>query len=357
MFEKQDSLARCADGLYARFTFAQRHYFKQFSKCSRRPNLIKFSGRTTVAIVEFSDKRILLIKRRTVPFKGYWALPGGRVEAGETVEQTVIREAKEETGLDVEIVKKIGEYREKGFKDGVEYDYSPACFLVRPVAGEIRKQESEIEEIRQVDVEKIPTELAFEHSKMLHDYFTMRRNQLTHTDIIKKLSQHLGEVLDEQGANAAVALLIKGVTNPSILFVKRIQNPTDPWSGQIALPGGKRDGKDKNLKDTVIRETLEETGINLEQCCFLGVMNVEKSTPRPEIKVLPFIIFLEHEPAITLSERELEKYVWIPIEKLAKSKTTITFSFGESPAYVINDTVIWGLTQRIIEELIQILEI
>jgi 8-oxo-dGTP pyrophosphatase MutT (NUDIX family) len=310
-----------------------------------------------VAIVEFSDKRILLIKRRTVPFKGYWALPGGRVEAGETVEQTVIREAKEETGLDVEIVKKIGEYREKGFKDGVEYDYSPACFLVRPVAGEIRKQESEIEEIRQVDVEKIPTELAFEHSKMLHDYFTMRRNQLTHTDIIKKLSQHLGEVLDEQGANAAVALLIKGVTNPSILFVKRIQNPTDPWSGQIALPGGKRDGKDKNLKDTVIRETLEETGINLEQCCFLGVMNVEKSTPRPEIKVLPFIIFLEHEPAITLSERELEKYVWIPIEKLAKSKTTITFSFGESPAYVINDTVIWGLTQRIIEELIQILEI
>jgi hypothetical protein len=86
-------------------------------------------------------------------------------------------------------------------------------------------------------------------------------------------------------------------------------------------------------------------------------MNVEKSTPRPEIKVLPFIIFLEHEPAITLSERELEKYVWIPIEKLAKSKTTITFSFGESPAYVINDTVIWGLTQRIIEELIQILEI
>jgi 8-oxo-dGTP diphosphatase len=317
---------------------------------------MKFSGRTAVAIVEFSDKRILLVKRRTAPFKGYWALPGGRVEAGETVEQTVIREVKEETGLDVEIVKKIGEYREKGVKDGVEYNYSPACFLVRPVAGEIRRQESEIEETRIVKLEEIPIELAFEHSKMLHDYIMMTRNQLTHTDIVKKLAQHLGEISSEQGANAAVALLIKGTTNPSILFVKRIQNPTDPWSGQIALPGGKRDGKDKNLKDTVIRETLEETGINLKRYRFLGIMSAQNSTPRPEIKVLPFAIFLEHEPAITLSERELEKYVWIPIEKLAQNKATVTFSFGESPAYVINDTVIWGLTYRIIEELMQILK-
>ena len=317
---------------------------------------MKFSGRTTAAVVEFPDKRILLVKRHTVPFKGYWALPGGRVEAGETVEQTVIREVKEETGLDAEIVKKIGEYREKGFKDGVKYDYSPACFLVRPVAGEIRRQESEIEETKIIYVEEIPIELAFEHSKMLHDYITMTRNQSTHTDIIKKLTQHLGEVSDEQDANAAVALLIKGVTNPCILFVKRIQNPTDPWSGQIALPGGKRDRKDKNLKDTAIRETLEETDINLDQCRFLGVMSAQNSTPRPDIKVLPFVIFLQHEPAVRLSERELERYLWIPIEKLAKSKASVTFSFGESPAYVIDDTVIWGLTYRIIEELMQILK-
>jgi 8-oxo-dGTP diphosphatase len=131
---------------------------------------MKFVGRTTVAIVEFPDGRILLVKRRTVPFKGYWALPGGRVEAGETVEQTVVREVKEETGLDVEIVRKIGEYREKGFKDEVEYDYSPACFLVKPVRGEIRRQESEIEEIELVTLEEIPGELAFENSRMIRDY-------------------------------------------------------------------------------------------------------------------------------------------------------------------------------------------
>ena len=139
-------------------------------KSFRRIESMEFTGRTTLAVVEFADKRILLVKRRTIPFKGYWALPGGRVEAGESIEETVVREVKEETGLDIRIVRKIGEYREKGFKDGVEYDYQPACFLVKPFRGEIRRQESEIEEIKLVKLEEIPKELAFVHSKMIRDY-------------------------------------------------------------------------------------------------------------------------------------------------------------------------------------------
>lgn len=131
---------------------------------------MKFAGRTAVAIVEFADRRILLIKRRTVPFKGYWALPGGRVETGESVEEAVVREVKEETGLDIEIIRKIGEYREKGFKDGVEYDYTPACFLTKPIGGEIRTQESEIEQIKLVKLEETPRKLAFVHSRMIRDY-------------------------------------------------------------------------------------------------------------------------------------------------------------------------------------------
>jgi 8-oxo-dGTP diphosphatase len=135
---------------------------------------MKFSGRTATAIIKFSPDQILLIKRATVPFKGYWALPGGKAEPGETVEQTIIREAKEETGLDITIISKVGEYREQGIQGGVEYDYYPACFFVKTVGGEIKKQESEIEEIKLFSLDELPETLAFEHAQMIKDYVAKR---------------------------------------------------------------------------------------------------------------------------------------------------------------------------------------
>jgi 8-oxo-dGTP diphosphatase len=136
---------------------------------------VKYSGRTATALIPFPNEKILLIKRRTLPFKGYWALPGGRVDPGETVEQTIVREVKEETGLDVAVVRKIGEYHEQGVQDGVEYDYYPACFLVKTLSGEIKKQESEIEEIKLFRLDEVPETLAFEHTQMIKDFVTSKR--------------------------------------------------------------------------------------------------------------------------------------------------------------------------------------
>jgi len=140
------------------------------------------------------------------------------------------------------------------------------------------------------------------------------------------------------------------------LAVKRVNSPRDPWSGQMALPGGKREPKDADLRHTVIRETLEETGINLEDHCrFLGTIRTQRSNHKPEMNILPFVILLEHDPTIRLNEKELEKFAWIPLKELAKHKRTARFTFGEFPAYVIDDYVIWGLTYRIIEELLRII--
>ena len=139
--------------------------------------MMKYSGRTATAIIEFPPEKILLIKRRTVPFKGYWALPGGRAEPGEKVEQTIVREVKEETGLDVAAVRKVGEYHEQGVQAGVEYDYYPACFLVKVVDGEIKKQQSEIEDIQLFSFDDIPKPLAFVHNQMVKDYLASRESQ------------------------------------------------------------------------------------------------------------------------------------------------------------------------------------
>jgi len=132
----------------------------------------RFSGRTATAIIPKSSTEILLVKRLTKPFSGYWALPGGRLDPGETVEETVIREVKEETGLEVIIVCKIGEYHEIGVQDEVEYDYFPACFLVKIVGGKLKRQENEIGALRFFSLESIPKVIAFEHNTMIKDYIT-----------------------------------------------------------------------------------------------------------------------------------------------------------------------------------------
>jgi 8-oxo-dGTP diphosphatase len=130
----------------------------------------KYTGKTSTAIIPYFDDKIMLIKRNTIPFKGYWALPGGRMDPGEKVEQTIVREVKEETGLDVTIVRKVGDYVEKGVKDEVEYEYYPTCFVVKPIGGEIKKQESEIQEVKLFNLNELPKPLAFVHEEMIKDY-------------------------------------------------------------------------------------------------------------------------------------------------------------------------------------------
>jgi len=127
------------------------------------------------AIIEFSDGRILLERRATVAFKGYWALPGGRLEPGESSQEAVVREVMEEVGLQVKVLAKIGEYKERGIKDGVEYDYDATCYYVAPMNGEVRIQRREVREAALFGPSSLPRELAFRHWDMLRDFFTFKR--------------------------------------------------------------------------------------------------------------------------------------------------------------------------------------
>lgn len=181
---------------------------------------------------------------------------------------------------------------------------------------------------------------------------------LAYGGYVEKLSKALRPATDEQDANAAVVLLLKPMNQGfNALFVKRVENLTDPWSGQMAFPGGKRDLKDANLMETVVRETLEETGINLlNRCRFLGVLTALSSRPRPELKVLPFVVLLEHEPPIKLSKKELERFLWISLDEIIKHQGSARLSIGEVPAFVVGSTVIWGLTYRVLENFLDIFQ-
>ena len=185
----------------------------------------------------------------------------------------------------------------------------------------------------------------------------MGYTKLDSNKIIEELVEALGQNVETIEANAAVVVLLR-IENREIqvLFVKRAVHPTDTWSGQVALPGGKREPKDKNLKATVARETLEETGTNLlEGCQFLGIMEPVRSAKKPEIKVLPFVVLQEEPQTIKLNE-ELTEYFWAPLKELDKHKKDFTLGFGEFTAYSVDVQVIWGLTFNILHNLLSLLE-
>jgi len=182
------------------------------------------------------------------------------------------------------------------------------------------------------------------------------RTEMGYIGNAERLAEMLKQTSESLDAHAAVVVLLRATNQDfQVLFVKRAEKSGDPWSGQTALPGGKRDPEDQNLKETVVRETLEETSINLfEGCRFLGAMEPVRSTQKPEMKILPFVALLEKKQAIKLNE-ELTEYFWTPLKELAKHKGTVKFSFGEYPAYIIENHIIWGLTYKIMQNLLSLI--
>ena len=174
---------------------------------------------------------------------------------------------------------------------------------------------------------------------------------LNKDEFILELSRKLKSDFKMQLADAAVALLLRFEDRTlKALVVKRVTNISDPWSGDMALPGGKRTQEDQSLLQTVVRETDEETGINLlgSYSRLLGTLCVFTSTRRPDLEVLPFVGVLEKPPLITLNN-ELESYVWIDVNDLAQSQGEAEIEGRKVPAFVVRQHVIWGLTFRILD--------
>jgi 8-oxo-dGTP diphosphatase len=93
-----------------------------------------------VGAVIVKDNRVLLIRRGQAPLLGEWSLPGGVLECGETLRKATVREAREETGLEVDTGELLGVYeRVIRSEDGrVRYHYVLIDFLCRAVAGDLK---------------------------------------------------------------------------------------------------------------------------------------------------------------------------------------------------------------------------
>jgi 8-oxo-dGTP diphosphatase len=117
-----------------------------------------------VDVVIPAEEGVVLIRRGSDPFEGQWALPGGFVEVGETVEKAARREAAEETGLAVELAHLVGVYSEPD-RDPRGHNVSVA-FLARVLGGDLSAA-SDAAEVSVLDPESV--ELAFDHRKIVED--------------------------------------------------------------------------------------------------------------------------------------------------------------------------------------------
>jgi 8-oxo-dGTP pyrophosphatase MutT (NUDIX family) len=175
------------------------------------------------------------------------------------------------------------------------------------------------------------------------------------------------EVEEEEGVRkAAVALIFRVGQDGALelLFIKRAEYEADPWSGQIAFPGGRVEAGDASLAETAIRETREETSIDLaREGMMIGTLDdLRPRTPRlPPIMVRPYVALLDRTEPLVLSP-EVALSFWLPFAAIARTESwheETVFARGiqiNARVFRHQQHVIWGMTERILAQLLTLLD-
>lgn len=174
------------------------------------------------------------------------------------------------------------------------------------------------------------------------------------------------EVSDPLARRAAVAILIRCGSSgePELFFIQRSEYEGDPWSGHIAFPGGREEKGDESLLETAVRETLEETGIDLRgRSELLGVLDDlrPRAVRLPAVVVRPFVFAVASVDEPVLSP-EVAGAFWVPLPVLLDRSVwrDARVKAGDIEisrfAFHHQGYVIWGMTERILSGLLTLVQ-
>lgn len=159
---------------------------------------------------------------------------------------------------------------------------------------------------------------------------------------------------------AAVAMVLRECGDDAeVLLIHRAAREGDPWSGHMALPGGRQASTDRDVIHTAARETLEEVGIDVERGgeligCLDELHAVSRDRPL-DMVISPTVWHLRDACELVLHPREVAAAMWIPLSYLVSPdargsyRRTLDGIDSDFPAFVYTSHTIWGLTHRILD--------
>ena len=167
---------------------------------------------------------------------------------------------------------------------------------------------------------------------------------------------------NDETALAAVATIVRpGELSPEVLYIARAVRAGDPWSGDVAFPGGKREPEDASLVATAIRETFEEVGLVLSPESF--VVRLGDVVGRSNgFRVAQFVFVLDERASLEAKPEpnaEVAALFWIPIATLVDAslvKTVTIERIGSKfdvPSIALGEHTLWGMTFRMTQQLAQ----
>jgi 8-oxo-dGTP pyrophosphatase MutT (NUDIX family) len=170
-------------------------------------------------------------------------------------------------------------------------------------------------------------------------------------------------IRDAAFLQAAVSLVIRGNDHLELLLIKRARSERDPWSGHMALPGGRRDPEDDSTRTTAVRETLEEVDLDLSRLgVHLGDLEeVATASPRlPKLTIAPFVFGVPPHAGARVASGEIEAVHWVTLDDLrdpenhGRLKIDLPGGARFFPCFHVAGETVWGLTHRILSQFLEV---